>query len=100
MGRELSYAYIPNRLMTQYTREELQEKLLNYSEEIRKMLDWEEPSEYRNCVELMENKIFSFNELKEYARKCLDENEFTALEPISKILSAMSDNEYVVIESG
>jgi hypothetical protein len=98
MGRDLSYAYIPNKLNNKYTKEELQQKIDN-CEEIYEMLEWEDPCEYRNCVELMSNKLFSFNELKDYARKCLDENNFKALEPISKILKDMADGEYVVITS-
>ena len=98
MGRDLSYAYIPNYLMIKYTKEELQNKFDNY-DEIIKLLNWEEPCEYRNCVELMTNKLFRFDELKDYARKCLENDKFRELEPISKILSDMCSNEYVVITS-
>ena len=103
MGRDLSYAYIEECLVTKYNKNELQDKLLKYNKEddIDKILelDWEEEYKYRNRVKYMWRRLFDFDELKSYAKECLKENNFSELEPISKILMNMYDSKFVVITS-
>lgn len=99
MGRDLSYAYISDKLMRVQGREKLQELLRTYDDEIYEQFDWVEGYNFRNCVEGMSNRIFSFSELKAYAQELLNEEDFRALQPISMILSDMCDGDFVVISS-
>ena len=99
MGRDLSYAYISDKLIRDKGREKLQELLLTYDDKIYEQFQWQETYEFRNCVEGMSNRIFSFSELKAYAQELLNEEDFKALHPISMILSDMCDDDFVVISS-
>ena len=99
MGRDLSYAYISDKLIRNQGREKLQELLLSYEDEIYEQFNWQETYEFRNCVEGMSNRIFSFSELKAYAQELLNKEDFKALHPISMILSDMCDDDFVVISS-
>jgi len=98
MGRELSYAFISNKLIQDIGRDKLQEKLNRYDySDIN--FRWEETCEFRNCVRGMCNRIFSYNELMDFAQESLNEENFRELHPISIILSEMDSDEYVVITS-
>ena len=99
MGRELSYAFISDKFIQEHGREKIQKELYKYAEHIYRKLDWVEDYNFRNCVEGMSNRIFSFSELKAYAQELLNEEDFKALQPISMILSDMCDGDFVVISS-
>lgn len=99
MGRDLSYAYISDKLIRDIGRIKLQENLDNYDNDTEKKLKWIETNEFRNCVEGMSNRIFSYNELKAYAHELLNKENFRELHPISMILSDMYEDDYVVISS-
>ena len=99
MGRDLSYAYISDKLIRDQGREKLKELLLSYDDKIYQQFKWVEDYNFRNCVEGMSNRIFSYSELKAYAQELLNEEDFKALQPISMILTDMCDVDFVVISS-
>ena len=92
MGRDLSFALIPERFSKKYTREELVKNLQNFN------LEWEDCDCFRNCIEeSMWNRIFSFDELKTFIQKRFDEEEFTEVKALCGIIEHMESNTHVVI---